>query len=53
MYKKILIPVDGSEHSQEAVRIGIEFAKQLKAQIVFTYAQGAYSIFNNHGYTRV
>ena len=42
MFKKILIPVDGSEHSQEAVRVGIEFAKQLQAQIVFTYAQAAF-----------
>ena len=31
MYKKMLIPTDGSEFSRHAVVAGVEFARQIKA----------------------
>jgi nucleotide-binding universal stress UspA family protein len=34
MYTKMLIPTDGSEFSRSVVLAGVEFAKQLKAEVV-------------------
>jgi nucleotide-binding universal stress UspA family protein len=34
MFKKILVPTDGSEHSERAIRIAIEIAQQSKGSIV-------------------
>jgi nucleotide-binding universal stress UspA family protein len=34
MYRKMLIPTDGSEFSRSVVMAGVEFAKQLKAEVV-------------------
>lgn len=34
MYRKMLIPTDGSEFSRSVVLAGVEFAKQLKAEVV-------------------
>ncbi len=38
MYKHLLIPIDGSECSQEALTEGIQLAKALKAEITFLSA---------------
>jgi nucleotide-binding universal stress UspA family protein len=38
MYKHILIPTDGSQCSEEAVRRGLAFAKELGAEVTFLYA---------------
>jgi nucleotide-binding universal stress UspA family protein len=42
MFKKILIPTDGSELSRNAVNAGIEFAKEIKAKVVGFYATEKY-----------
>lgn len=42
MYKKILIPTDGSEISNAAARAGIDFAKQLGAEVVGLYVAPEY-----------
>ncbi|MGB9937603.1 MAG: universal stress protein [Methanobacterium sp.] len=42
MYKKILIPTDGSIHSSNAARHAIEIACQMKADII------ALSVIDNH-----
>jgi nucleotide-binding universal stress UspA family protein len=42
MYKKILIPTDGSEISNAAARAGVEFAKQLGAEVVGLYVAPEY-----------
>jgi nucleotide-binding universal stress UspA family protein len=34
MYKRILIPTDGSEASQRAILAGVEFARELGAEVV-------------------
>lgn len=34
MYKKMLIPTDGSEFSRLAVVAGVEFARQIKAEVI-------------------
>jgi nucleotide-binding universal stress UspA family protein len=38
MYKHILIPTDGSKCSEEAVKQGLAFAKELGAEVTFLYA---------------
>lgn len=38
MYKKILMPTDGSSCSQTAIREGLEVAKSMGAQVTFLYA---------------
>lgn len=47
MYKKILIPTDGSEISKAAARAGVEFAKQLGAEVVglFVAPEYQYPVF--------
>lgn len=42
MYKKILIPVDGSDLSNAAVKNGCAFAKEIGARIVFYHARPSY-----------
>ncbi|TCS35750.1 nucleotide-binding universal stress UspA family protein [Paucimonas lemoignei] len=42
MYKKILIPTDGSEISNAAARAGVEFAKQLDAEVIGLYVAPEY-----------
>jgi len=38
MFKHILLPTDGSEHSQKAIKAGVTFAKSLGARITGYYA---------------
>ncbi|GGC98996.1 universal stress protein [Undibacterium terreum] len=47
MYKRILIPTDGSDLSDSSVQAGIEFAKQLNADVVgvFVAANFQYPIY--------
>lgn len=42
MYKKILIPTDGSEISKAAARAGVEFAQQLGAEVVGLFVSPEY-----------
>lgn len=47
MYRKMLIPTDGSDFSSSAAIAGVEFAKQLKAEIVglFVAPQFQYPVY--------
>ncbi len=38
MYKHILMPTDGSKCSEEAIKQGLAFAKELGADVTFLYA---------------
>jgi nucleotide-binding universal stress UspA family protein len=38
MYKHILMPTDGSKCSEEAIKQGLTFAKELNADVTFLYA---------------
>lgn len=38
MYKRILMPTDGSNCSQQAIREGLEVAKSMGARVTFLYA---------------
>jgi nucleotide-binding universal stress UspA family protein len=38
MYKRILMPTDGSTCSEAAIRQGLQLAKDLKAEVTFLYA---------------
>lgn len=38
MYKKILMPTDGSAASANAIREGLEVAKSMNAEVTFIYA---------------
>ena len=42
MYKKILVPIDGSDLSNSAVKQACLFAKAIGANLVFYYAKPAY-----------
>ena len=42
MYNKILLPTDGSELSNACVTAGIEFAKQLNAEIIAVFVASNY-----------
>lgn len=42
MYKRILLPTDGSELSHACVTAGLEFAQQLQAEVVAVYVAGNY-----------
>ncbi|MEO8408475.1 MAG: universal stress protein [Oxalobacteraceae bacterium] len=42
MYKKILIPTDGSEFSNIAALAGVEFARQLNAEVMGIYVAPEY-----------
>jgi len=41
MYKRILIPTDGSKVARKAIKGGIELAKDLRASVVAYYAAEA------------
>lgn len=45
MFKHLLLPTDGSELSEVAVRKGVEFAKTIKARITGLYATPDFHIF--------
>ncbi len=47
MYKKILIPTDGSDIAKAAARAGVEFAQQLGAEVVglFVAPEYQYPVF--------
>ncbi|MEO6351844.1 MAG: universal stress protein [Burkholderiaceae bacterium] len=42
MYQKILIPTDGSDFSNTAVQAGVEFARQLNAEVMGIYVAPEY-----------
>ncbi len=42
MYKKILVPIDGSDLSNAAIKNACAFAKEIAARIVFYHARPAY-----------
>ena len=42
MFKKILIPVDGSDLSTRAAGAGVQLAKELRAAVVFMHATAPY-----------
>ena len=44
MFKKILIPIDGSELSMRAAGCGIQLAKEMNAVVVFVHAKAPYII---------
>lgn len=46
MFKKILVPLDGSEHSLRALEIAIQIAKKFKAKItlIHVYSVGVRSV---------
>ncbi|GHU08660.1 universal stress protein UspA [Betaproteobacteria bacterium] len=44
MFKHILVPTDGSELSQDAVRYAVSFAKSIGAQITAFYAKPEYPV---------
>lgn len=43
MFTKILLPTDGSELSQKAVKMGVDFAKSVGAQVVGFFSPPDYS----------
>jgi nucleotide-binding universal stress UspA family protein len=42
MFKKILVPVDGSETAQKAVRVGVEIAEKFGGEITLLHVIGRY-----------
>jgi nucleotide-binding universal stress UspA family protein len=42
MFKKILIPIDGSELALKAVATGVKLASEVGAQVVFLHARAPY-----------
>lgn len=42
MFKKILIPIDGSELASKAVATGVKLASEVGAQVVFLHAKAPY-----------
>src|SRR5581483_10443466 len=44
MFKKILLPTDGSDLSKKAVKKGIEFAKSIGASVVGFYSPEDYRV---------
>ena len=44
MFKKILIPIDGSDLSMRAAGCGIQLAKEMNAVVVFVHAKSPYII---------
>jgi nucleotide-binding universal stress UspA family protein len=45
MFKHILLPTDGSEFSEAAIRKGIQFAKSIGARVTGFYAMPEFHIF--------
>jgi nucleotide-binding universal stress UspA family protein len=46
MYKRILIPTDGSEASQRALLAGVEFAREVGAEVVGLTATPEFSVLS-------
>lgn len=46
MYKHILIPTDGSELSQKAIREGINLAKSINAQVTLLTTSPPFTVFS-------
>jgi nucleotide-binding universal stress UspA family protein len=46
MYKRILIPTDGSEGSQRAILAGVEFARETGAEVVGLTATPEFSVLS-------
>jgi nucleotide-binding universal stress UspA family protein len=46
MYKRILIPTDGSEASQRAILAGVEFARDVGAEVVGLTATPEFSVLS-------
>jgi nucleotide-binding universal stress UspA family protein len=46
MYKRILIPTDGSEASQRAILAGVEFAREVGAEILGLTATPEFSVLS-------
>jgi nucleotide-binding universal stress UspA family protein len=46
MYKRILIPTDGSEASQRAILAGVEFARETGAEVVGLTATPEFSVLS-------
>jgi nucleotide-binding universal stress UspA family protein len=46
MYKRILIPTDGSEASQRAILAGVEFAREVGAEVVGLTATPEFSVLS-------
>lgn len=44
MFKHVLIPTDGTEFSQNAIKAGIQFAKEIGAKVTGFYAAEEYPI---------
>ena len=44
MFRHILVPTDGSELSQAAIREAVSFAKDIKARITFFYAKPEFPV---------
>lgn len=49
MFKRILVPTDGSEFSESTVRRAISFAKEAGAEVVAFYAEPDFSITGYYG----
>lgn len=39
MFKKIMVPVDGSESADKAIKAAVEIAKSMDAELLFLYVQ--------------
>lgn len=39
MFKKIIVPVDGSESADKAIKAAVEIAKSMDAELLFLYVQ--------------
>ena len=49
MFKHILVPTDGSEFSERAVRRAVAFAKEIGAEITAFYAKQDFSAMGYYG----
>lgn len=47
MYKRILLPTDGSDASERAILSGIDFAKEIGAEVVAMTATPAFHLFTS------
>ena len=45
MFKHILLPTDGSSHSEAAIRKGIQFSKSIGARVTGFYAMPEFHVF--------
>lgn len=48
MYKRILLPTDGSEASGRAIQAGVEFARDLGADVVGLTVTPPFRVFSTH-----